>query len=527
MRPLFSFTNIMRIILCIYFCASFSTNLFAQFQKTWEYKYLDFQGATIAGESLLDVGEIPQGYLGIGLTTPIAGKQTTTINLLNHNGENIRYFPVERIGAKEMFYNAEDSCVIYHGWEYIGAKPYPCIAKIDLYGNVKWIERHEYPDCRTFFKGAMLPNKQFMLLDQAKKTISVVRLDSLGRMIEVIRIGKYFDSYLDCDIQLWSDSTVMVVANGQNAIVDSLLPLNDCGSWGQPYSDGTYFAELDFSGKIVRELKRYNYEDHDWVGDLRYAKLPGKRIARLINEYRSPNPPCESVAKVVCYDTLAQKVWEQEISKLFSGAMGCWTDANSDVLAFISRGVSPTYTYPNGTTINDGIDQFLKLDGETGKIIWHKAFMGPGVDQKDRAFFNDLTPTSDGGLLLGLSYVATPTSGAEKWFVKLDSAGCLIPGCDSFWLVPTSSASTVVEEQVSFELFPNPAISSVQFKLDSEVNSGVIVFSHIGGSTVRYLPFTGISGEVQINTLESGVYFVSVYDEHKILRALRKLVIAR
>jgi len=135
-------------------------------------------------------------------------------------------------------------------------------------------------------------------------------------------------------------------------------------------------------------------------------------------------------------------------------------------------------------------------------------------------FFVDVIETSDGGFLVSGAASDTDGTGQNLWLVKLDSMGCLEPGC---WEVGTEDAK---ENELGVMVFPNPASEWLNFKLPG--NNGEIrleVFSISGKRVMNTTLFAPLEA-IQVNHLPLGLYLLRFTDE-KGTRSTQRIVIAR
>jgi Secretion system C-terminal sorting domain len=91
---------------------------------------------------------------------------------------------------------------------------------------------------------------------------------------------------------------------------------------------------------------------------------------------------------------------------------------------------------PEGQSDQD-VDEFayiLKLDRETGEIIWERKYRFLEI-YGDQHTLIDMKATLDGGVIFcgeaRDSYQILEGPIQQGWLVKLDECGCLVPGCDT------------------------------------------------------------------------------------------------
>ena len=136
-------------------------------------------------------------------------------------------------------------------------------------------------------------------------------------------------------------------------------------------------------------------------------------------------------------------------------------------------------------------------------------------------YFIDFIETQDHHLLIsGAADDGSCCGGQNAWLVKLDSMGCLEPGC---WEVGIEDAK---ENELGVKVFPNPAGEWVNFKLPG--NSGEItleVFS-ISGQRVLHTALFAPLEAVQVSHLPAGLYLLKLTNKNGTSSAQR-IIIAR
>jgi hypothetical protein len=156
----------------------------------------------------------------------------------------------------------------------------------------------------------------------------------------------------------------------------------------------------------------------------------------------------------------------------------------------------------------------LDKDGNT---LWQRfyAHYVTNTLNKDQIFW-DVKPTSDGGMVLTGETNSDAFPYAQLWLLKLDSAGCLVPGC----------GSVGVEEYVDdlnkhLRVWPNPASEVLNLSLTLPEGA------HVQGN-VRALLLDGAGRVVQeevvrqdlnhlnanlnVSTLAAGTYYLHLRD---------------
>ena len=173
-----------------------------------------------------------------------------------------------------------------------------------------------------------------------------------------------------------------------------------------------------------------------------------------------------------------------------------------------------------------------KFDSE-GNVDWsrfysHYSNIPVGYPQ----VFKDVKPTSDGGFILtGETNGPAPPNSSRLWLVKLDSMGCLVPGCHNVGVQEFES-----QLQSALHLSPNPASEQVQvvlqlpeaYRLDGAVH--VILVDAEGKEVLRQTVSsntTELRGTFDVQGLSAGLYYVHLRDEVKWLAGGKVVVAAQ
>lgn len=178
-----------------------------------------------------------------------------------------------------------------------------------------------------------------------------------------------------------------------------------------------------------------------------------------------------------------------------------------------------------GTVRNAQLGLFDKgllyhLDAE-GNVLWsrfysHYAGLPVGYPQR----FRDVEPTSDGGFVLtGLTEGISPPNPVRLWLVKLDSMGCLVPGCHTVGVQEFES-----QLQSALHISPNPASALVSvelalpegYRLDGAVQT--ILVDAQGKEVLRQPVSTStmhLRGTLDVQSLPAGLYYAHLRDPSK------------
>lgn len=141
----------------------------------------------------------------------------------------------------------------------------------------------------------------------------------------------------------------------------------------------------------------------------------------------------------------------------------------------------------------------------------------------DNHFFNDVIEAEDGGIVLtGSLQDSFPNAdpfpnNPNIWLVKLDSTGCLEPGCGRFQVMGTTvNTEEVHNSDNSLRLFPNPTASftQLQWPPDTPLRYPLNVQVYdLAGRSILQRQFTQAPTVLQCQNWPPGYYAVHVRDQ--------------
>lgn len=168
---------------------------------------------------------------------------------------------------------------------------------------------------------------------------------------------------------------------------------------------------------------------------------------------------------------------------------------------FIACGNVRADAYPHGV--------LLRFDGGSDSL-WMRSYTHPSTDTtwSDWNDLVDVIPTADGGFA-ACGYVLS--NGQDSWVIKVDSFGCLVPGCQQF--------DHIAEQGLVLNIlaYPNPTRGQLFLSFRSAAPpTGAFTLYNASGQAVRRFQPGGSSVEIDLDISEqpAGLYLVKYTDQH-------------
>lgn len=167
---------------------------------------------------------------------------------------------------------------------------------------------------------------------------------------------------------------------------------------------------------------------------------------------------------------------------------------------------------------------FVSKINADGEAYWERTYTSNG-DNYDDNRLHDIALTPDGGIILaGAAYSNIYEEDQNFWVLKLDSMGCLTPGCDTL-------GDVVFELPFDEEivLFPNPASDYFVIQSGENFTSDVTVeVMNLSGEFIQTHEIKKGSNSLIVNTgeIENGFYLVKIIDEFG-RSETQKLIVSR
>ena len=149
----------------------------------------------------------------------------------------------------------------------------------------------------------------------------------------------------------------------------------------------------------------------------------------------------------------------------------------------------------------------LKTNSQ-GDSLWMREYYYFNGDANANRLY-DIKQTPDGGFIACGEVDSLPAIPESIWVLKLDSFGCLVPGCQNVGM-----KEVILQDTEQVVIFPNPASKEVNIRLPENFGKNAQqarLFDHLGREVLRQ-PLT--AGEathtLNIASLPAGIYYIRV-----------------
>lgn len=147
----------------------------------------------------------------------------------------------------------------------------------------------------------------------------------------------------------------------------------------------------------------------------------------------------------------------------------------------------------------------------SGQILWERIFISdPSASQA----IYDLRPTDDGGYLLAGYALDAGSGNTAPWLIKVDSMGCLVPGCHLF----DGVEEQCVPGKVRITINPNPANELIEVDLSGSIEAlkePVLRIVRADGTELGASPIMRVEEarvQLDVSGWSSGLYHVHLVD---------------
>jgi hypothetical protein len=183
--------------------------------------------------------------------------------------------------------------------------------------------------------------------------------------------------------------------------------------------------------------------------------------------------------------------------------------------------------YRNAESSNKGPEMgWLFRVGENKEVLWQRSYLDT-IYAGRSGRFNHIKQTIDGGFIMigALTNMMTGVNETHVWLMKVDSMGCLTPGCDSINII-SSTEPVAFPSGVHLQLYPNPATSEVTLSLPLEAPDQDLLVSLLSssGQVLQQQPYLHPAIRFDTSGLPPGMYYMTVHRKGSLV-GVEKLVV--
>ncbi len=492
-------------------------------------------------ESQNDLGEIKGGYLvsqrafcedGGGCNGILRLDKQGNIVLLDsiRQETNLGLFQFQRVVSSTK----EDEFVV-GGVKY--DNPYygfSCLAKLDKNLDTIWTHRldrkegvhrlREYKD-----KSILMFTYNY---DETDTTYNnyVIRFDSLGNILwrRLLKLNGYPNllyGNFTADIQVAEDGSILTSLGGKRK--DSI----DFGTsihW-IPIT-GSLVWRLDSLGQTLDSAQYWSNRDYYFDETIDIALLPNNGVA-LSYTYEDNLPGDRQV--ILGLDKNLDEKWRYSfVKEQYLSLFRIIPCKNGDIVGIANNHIDGDNHLYRPWLFRMSPDGVLKWS----RWVRDTSFVGLRPTETQSDYWENALEDEDGYLVISGSqdfYPAyTPTN---LWVIKLDSMGCMLPGCQDSVLYLNSTVAVdepgqpLVGRQVWFSIAPNPASDYFEMRFFEALpyrNARVEVLSESGRAVFSEPLAVGISSKkIECGDWPPGVYFISFSENGRTFQT-EKVVVA-
>lgn len=290
---------------------------------------------------------------------------------------------------------------------------------------------------------------------------------------------------------------------------------------GDHYSGDPYIFKTDNNGNILWE-KNLGSDIEDGIAVVSENTNGDLFVGYTLGTYQGPPYPVPPP-----YMKIGIKKLDHEGNELWDRIYGASQQVNFirkiiilDDNSIIAVGES------YADTVYRTVKGWLLKVNNFGDSLWCRYYAYYN-NQYCENYLHDVYHTSNNGFLLGGGAIKSTTPGEQEkiWVVKVDSNGCLEPGCD-----PTvQTEQLALQDKFEFKVFPNPASSTIIFSMPTFVstqNTEIRIYN-INGIIIENIALIPQKSSYQVNLSEkyyNGIYFVTLVIDNSIQASTKFIV---
>jgi hypothetical protein len=170
--------------------------------------------------------------------------------------------------------------------------------------------------------------------------------------------------------------------------------------------------------------------------------------------------------------------------------------------------VSGSYLSDSSTVqYGESYGYVLKTNSQ-GDSVWMREYYYFNGDANANRLY-DIKQTPDGGFIACGEVDSLPAIPQSIWVLKLDSFGCLVPGCQNVGM-----KEVILQDNEQLFVFPNPASTEINIRLPEKFRENAQqarIFDHLGREVLRqHLTAGEVTHAINIASLPTGVYYIRI-----------------
>ena len=282
------------------------------------------------------------------------------------------------------------------------------------------------------------------------------------------------------------------------------------GNWITPNPRGS-LIKCDSTGAVHWfQLQPLGVPTVGWY----YSVVTGVGRALVLGAFIQQQFPLPEVyyAHALCYSSDGTLMWQDTARTTSMGSSG------TSFIDGYMRGEDQVVACGSYLNLDEGGFGFIRSYTWSGDVLWDRQYTYyDTAGSVRRHVFNDIEPTSDGGMVLtGEAWNDEQQAPQNIWLVKLDSLGCLVPGCQEVGV-----QEFVLGLQDRLHISPNPASDLVNVLLELPEGGAVqgqaqVQLLDASGSMVLVEKvqqnFNQLRATLDVSALPAGTYYLHLRD---------------
>ncbi len=165
----------------------------------------------------------------------------------------------------------------------------------------------------------------------------------------------------------------------------------------------------------------------------------------------------------------------------------------------------------------------------TGDSLWMRHYQySDSLVSNGRGVFRDVVPTPDGGFIaVGSAYSVSGIYTQDVWVVKVDSMGCLEPGCHLITGMETQITNLVG----ALKVWPNPVAAGSPVQVEVQLPEGFVMQGQLRltvtdavGRLLNEQQLRGPAGQLTTDNWQPGVHHLHLHDNTRWIAGAKLVV---